>query len=115
MVNEQRKEQKMNAFEMRCYRKILRVQLIEERTNVSILEPLGNIPEYLLLDSITRQKLNFFGHTKRHDSQEKEIYEGIIEGRRGRGRCRLKMLPYEFAPLVYKQSHVLSETLYSKF
>ena len=28
-------------------------------------------------------------------------------------RCRMKMLPYEFAPLVYKQSHVLSDTLYS--
>ena len=26
-----------------------------------------------------RQKMNFFGHTKRHDSQEREIYEGIIE------------------------------------
>ena len=30
-------------------------------------------------------------------------------------RCRIKMLPYKFAPLVYQQSHVLSETLYSKF
>ena len=33
-----------------------------------------------------RQKMNFFGHTKRQDSLEREIFEGIIEGRRGRGR-----------------------------
>ena len=30
--------------------------------------------------------MNFFGHTKRHDSLEREIFEGIIEERRGRGR-----------------------------
>ena len=79
-------EQKINAFEMRCYRKILRVQWTEKRTNVSILQQLGNIPENWLLNSIMRQKMNFFGHTKRHDSLEREIFEGIIEGRRGRGR-----------------------------
>ena len=42
--------------------------------------------ENWFLNSIMRQKMNFFGHTKRHDSLEREIFEGIIEGRRGRGR-----------------------------
>jgi len=79
-------EQKINAFEMRCYRKILRVQWTEKQTNVSILQQLGNIPEDWLLNSIMRQKTNFFGHTKRHDSLERVFNEGIIEGRRGAGR-----------------------------
>ena len=78
-------EQKINVFEMRCYRKILRIQWTEKRNNVSILEQLGNIPEKWLLDSIMRQ-IDFFGHTKIHYSIERDIYEGIIEGRRERGR-----------------------------
>ena len=79
-------EQKINAFEMRSYRKLLKVQWTEKRTNASIRDQLGNIPENWLLDTILRRKLKYFGHIKRHDCLEKQIFEGIVEGRRGRGR-----------------------------
>ena len=79
-------EQKINAFEMRSYRKLLKVQWTEKRTNDSIRKQLGNIPENWLLDTILRRKLAYFGHIKRHDCLEKQIFEGIVEGKRGRGR-----------------------------
>ena len=79
-------EQKINAFEMRSYRKLLKVQWTEKRTNDSIRKQLGNIPENWLLDTILRRKLAYFGHIKRHDCLEKQIFEGIVEGKRGRDR-----------------------------
>ena len=79
-------EQKINAFEMRSYRKLLKVMWTEKRTNDSIRKQLGNIPENWLLDTILRRKLAYFGHIKRHDCLEKQIFEGIVEGKRGRGR-----------------------------
>ena len=60
----------------------------EKRTNVSILQQLGNVEENWLLNTVVQRKLAYFGHVKRHDSLERTIYEGIIEGRRGRGRPR---------------------------
>ena len=60
----------------------------EKRTNVSILTQLGNIPEEWLQNTIVSRKLKYFGHVKRHDCLERDIYEGIIEGKRGRGRPR---------------------------
>ena len=81
-------EKKINAFELRCYRKILRIPWTEKRTNVSILTELGNIPEEWLQNTIVSRKLKYFGHVKRHDCLERDIYEGIIEGKRGRGRPR---------------------------
>ena len=57
-----------------------------KRTNDSIRKQLGNIPENWLLDTILRRKLAYFGHIKRHDCLEKQIFEGIVEGKRGRGR-----------------------------
>ena len=81
-------EQKINAFQMKSFRRILRVPWKEKRTNVSILEQLGNVEETLLLDTIIQRKLAYFGHVQRHDSLERTIYEGIIEGRKGRGRSK---------------------------
>ena len=79
-------ERKINSFEMRFYRKILRVQWTEKRTNISILQQLGNILETGCTTQLWDRKWTFFSHSKRHDNLEREIYEGIIEGRRGRGR-----------------------------
>ena len=81
-------EQKINAFQMKSFRRILRVPWTEKRTNVSILQQLGNVEENWLLNTIVQRKLSYFGHVKRHDSLERTIYEGIIEGKRGRGRPR---------------------------
>ena len=79
-------EKKINAFELRCYRRILRIPWTAKRTNSSILTQFGNIPEQWLQDRIMRQKLKFFGHIKRHECLERDIYEGIVPGKRGRGR-----------------------------
>ena len=81
-------EQRINAFEMRCYRRILRVPWTEKRTNQSIRDQLGIKDETWLLNTIAKHKMRYFGHVKRHECLEKEIYEGIIEGKRGRGRPR---------------------------
>ena len=81
-------EKKINAFELRCYRRILRIPWTDKRTNVSVLQQMEITQENWLQNSIVRQKLKFFGHVKRHDCLEREIYEGIIEGKRGRGRPR---------------------------
>ena len=81
-------EQRINAFEMRCCRRILRVSWTEKRTNQSIRDQLGIKDVTWLLNTIAKHKMCYFGHVKRHECVEKEIYEGIIEGRRGRGRPR---------------------------
>ena len=81
-------EQKINAFQMKSFRKILRVPWTEKRTNVSILQQLGNIEENWLLNTVAKGKMAYFGHVKRHDSLERAFYEGIIEGKRWRGRPR---------------------------
>ena len=81
-------EQKINAFENKCYRQILRVPWTDKRTNVSIREQLQIKEETWLLNAIKKHKMKYFGHVKRHDCLEKDIFEGIIEGKRGRGRPR---------------------------
>ena len=65
-------EKKINAFELRCYRKILRVPWTDKRTNISILEELDNTPENWLQNDIMRRKLKYFGHVKRHECFERE-------------------------------------------
>ena len=81
-------EQKINAFENKCYRRILRVPWTDKRTNVSIKEQLQIKEDTWLLNAIKKHKMKYFGHVKRHDCLEKDIFEGIIEGKRGRGRPR---------------------------
>ena len=78
---------RINAFEMKCYRKILRVSWTEHRTNESITNELKVTPGSLLR-TIKIQKLKYFGHVKRHNSLEKLILEGKIEGKRRQGRPR---------------------------
>ena len=72
-------ERKINAFELKCYRTILRVPWTEKRTNNSILQEL-NIKEERLLSTIIKRKLKYFGHVKRHEGLEKEILEGQEQG-----------------------------------
>ena len=80
-------EKKITSFEMKCYRKILRISWTERKTNASVLEQLGlKAPQ--LLNLIKKQKLSYFGHIKRHSTLKKLFLEGTCEGRRGRGRPR---------------------------
>ena len=78
---------RINAFEMKCYRKNLRISRTEHRTNKSIREEL-QVEEQWLENFVRRQKLKYFGHLKRSERLTKIILEGRINGKRERGRPR---------------------------
>ena len=81
------RREKDNFFEMKYYRKILRISWTERKTNASVLEQLV-VKAPQLLNLIKKQKLSYFGHIKGHNALEKLFLEGTCEGRRGRGRPR---------------------------
>ena len=73
-----------DAFELWCWRRLLRVPWTARRSNQSILKEIS--PEYSLVGLILRLKLQYFGHQmRRADSFEKTLMLGKIEGRRRRG------------------------------
>ena len=75
--------QRIDAFELRCWRRLLRVPLIARRSNQSILKEIS--PKYSLEGLMLKLKLRYFGHLMgRTDSQEKTLMLGKIEGRRRR-------------------------------
>ena len=81
--------QRIDAFELWCWRRLLRVPWIARRSNQSILKKIN--PEYSLEG--LRLKLQHFGHLmERGDSLEKTLMLGKIEGRRRRGRQRMRWL-----------------------
>ena len=74
----------MDAFELWCWRRLLRVPWTARRSNQSILREIN--PEYLLEGLMLMLKLQYFGHlTRTADSLEKFLMLGKIEGRRRRG------------------------------
>ena len=79
---------RIEAFEMFCYRRILRVSWRERRTNLSILREIGQ--ERNLLTSIKRRKLKYFGHITRGGGISAEILQGMTEGKRKRGRQKMR-------------------------
>ena len=77
-------EHQINAFELRCWRRLLRVPWSERRSNQSILEEIS--PEYSLERLMLKLKLQYFGHLMgRTESLEKTLMLGKIEGRRRTG------------------------------
>ena len=85
------KRRKIDAFELWCWRRLLRVPWTARRSNQSILKEisLGCSLEGLML----KLKLQYFGHLMwRPDSFEKTLMLGKIEGRRRRGRQRMRWL-----------------------
>ena len=79
----------IDAFELWCWRRLLRVPWTGRRSNQSILKEIR--PEYSLEGLILKLKLQYFGHLmQRTDSLEKTLMLGKIEGRRKRGRQRLR-------------------------
>ena len=83
--------QRIDAFELWCWRRLLRVPWTAKRPNQSILKKIT--PEYSLEGLMLRLKLQFFGHLmRRTDSFEKTLMLGKIEGRRRRGRQRMRWL-----------------------
>ena len=76
--------QRIDAFELWCWRRLLRVPWTARRSNLFILEEIS--PEYSLEGLILKLKLQYFGHLMRGvDSLERTLMLGKIEGRRRRG------------------------------
>ena len=81
----------MDAFELWCWRRLLRVPWPPRRSNQSILKEIN--PEYSLEGLKLKLKLQYFGHLmRRTDSLEKTLMLGEIGGRRRRGRQRMRWL-----------------------
>ena len=75
----------IDVFELRCWRRLLRVPWTARRYNQSIITEIG--PKYSLEGLMLKLKLQYFGHLMgRVDSLEKTLMLGKIEGRRERGR-----------------------------
>ena len=82
---------RIDAFELRCWRRLLRVPWTARRSNQSILKEIS--PEYSLERLILKLKLQYFGHLMwRTDSLEKTLMLGKTEGRRRRGWQRMRWL-----------------------
>ena len=80
-----------DAFELWCGRRLLRVPWTVRRCNQSILKEIS--PEYSLEGLMLKLKLQYFGHLmRRNDSLEKTLMLGKVEGRRRRGRQRMRWL-----------------------
>ena len=83
--------QRIDAFELWCWRRLLRVPWTTRRSNQSILKKVS--PEYTLEGQMLKLKLQYFGHLmQRTDSLEKTLMLGKIEGRKRRGRQRMRWL-----------------------
>ena len=75
--------QRIDAFELWCWRRLLRVPWTARRSNQSILKEIN--PEYSLKGLMLKQKLQYFGHLmRRADSLERTLMLGKIEGRKRR-------------------------------
>ena len=83
--------QRIDAFELWCWRGLLRVPWTARRSNQSILKEIS--PRCSLEGLMLKLKLQYFGHLiRRADSLEKTLVLGKIEGRRRRGRQRMRWL-----------------------
>ena len=82
---------RIDAFELWCWRRLLRVPWTTRRSNQSILKKIS--PGVSLEGMMLKMKLQYFGHLMRRvDSLEKTLILGGIEGRRRRGRQRMRWL-----------------------
>ena len=83
--------QRINTFELWCWRRLFRVPWTARRANKSILKEIN--PEYSLEGLMLKLKLQYFSHLmQRANSLEKTLMLGKIEGRRRRGQKRMRWL-----------------------
>ena len=88
---EKAERRRIDAFELWCWRRLLRVPWIARRSNQSILKEIG--PGCSLEGLMLKLKLQYFGHLmRRADSLEKTLMLGKTEGRRRRGQQRMRWL-----------------------
>ena len=82
---------KMDAFELWCWRRLLRVPWNARRSNQSILKEIS--PEYSLEGLMSKLKFQYFGHLmRRTNSLEKTLMLGKTEGRRRKGQQSMRWL-----------------------
>ena len=86
------------AVEIWFLRRILRISWTEKKTNVEVMTAAGVQRE--LMKTIQQQQLNFLGHVMRRHGLENLAVTGKVDGRRGRGRQRLKYLDSLCSALV---------------
>ena len=86
-----RERKKIDAFELWCWRRLLRVSWVDKRSNTWILNK--NKLDYTLESQVLTHSLKYFGHTIRKDgSMEKDIMLGRASGTRRRGRPKIRWL-----------------------
>ena len=107
--------QRIDAFELWCWRRLLRVSWTARRSNQSILKEIS--PGCYLEGLMIKLKLQYFGHLMRRvDSLEKTLMLGGIRSRRRRGRQRMRWLdgrptgPFQFSSVQFSRS-VVSDSL----
>ena len=84
-------DRRIDAFELWCWRRLLRVTWTARKSNQSILKEIS--PEYSLEGLMLKLKLQYLGHLmQRADSLEKTLMLGKIEGSRRRGQQRMRWL-----------------------
>ena len=81
---------KLEAVEMWCYRRMMRMSWVKRISNEQILEMVGM--ERSLVMTIRKRQLRFVGHVERKGGLEKLALEGKIKGKRQRGRKRLDFM-----------------------
>ncbi|PIK45030.1 hypothetical protein BSL78_18122 [Apostichopus japonicus] len=83
-------ERRIQAFETKCLRKLLRILYTDRKTNDYVRHTVGDLMGLYepLLSTVNCRKLAWFGHVTRHDSLSKVILQATVEGCRRRGRQR---------------------------
>ena len=100
--------QKIDAFKLWCWRRLLKVPWRAKRSNQSILREIN--PEYSLEGLMLKLKLQYFGHLMQTaDSLEKSLMLGKIEGRRRRGHQRTRWLESITNPIEHEPGQTLGD------
>ena len=86
----QHERRKIDAFELWCWRRVLRVSWMERKTNISIIETIK--PEWTLESRMAKAALSYFGHVVRAGGMEEDVMLGRMNGARKRGRPRQRWL-----------------------
>ena len=75
---------RLTSFEIWTYRRMFKISWKDRVTNEEVLRRMGNNAE--VVDIIKSRKLRYYGHNRRHDSVQRDLLEGRVEGKRSRGR-----------------------------
>ena len=84
-------ETRLRSFEMWTYRRLSRTSWKEKKTNQEVLKKLG-IKRTTLISTVQKRRATYYGHVRRHQCIQKQIMEGKVDGKRGRGRRRTSWL-----------------------